>query len=315
MSLTAFPKPFDKPDVVVFEGIYFKEYISFSKGLRKEHIPYVIIPRGSMTYQAMHNHAWLKKWIAHKLWFNSFINHAWRIQYLTQQEADDSTKLFKTPYFIVPNGFNSPSVFKTSFCSKGVKALFIGRLDIYHKGIDLLLDAITLVHAELHNAGFFLNIYGPKKYDYERIKNEIEERGLNDVARVNDEISGKEKEQVILDSDIFIMTSRFEGHPMGLIEALAYGLPCIVTPGTNMYEEVNKADVGWVCEGKVESIKKALLNAIADKCLFGIKSQHAKELANRYNWDKLAAEFHNELMMLNNNKFKNNMLIEYGLLG
>ena len=90
LRLPALPEPFDKPDVVVFEGLYFKEYIGFSKELRRKHIPYVIVPRGSMTYQAMHNHARFKKWIAHKVWFNGFINHAWRIQYLTQQEADDS---------------------------------------------------------------------------------------------------------------------------------------------------------------------------------------------------------------------------------
>lgn len=301
LCLSVLPKPYDKPDVVVFEGIYFKEYISLSKELRKKHIPYVIVPRGSMTYQAMHNHAWLKKWIAHKIWFDSFINHAWRIQYLTQREAADSTKLFKTPYFIVPNGFDTPSVVKTSFCTKGIKAIFVGRLDIYHKGIDLLLDAITQLHTELHNAGFFLNIYGPQKYDYEKIKNEIETRKINDIASVNGEISGKKKEQAILDSDIFIMTSRFEGHPMGMIEALAYGLPCLVTPGTNMLEEIKKTDAGWVCEDNVESCRKALLNVIADKDSYKIKGQHAKELASRYNWDKLAVEFHNKLHTLSDN--------------
>lgn len=300
LSLPAFPEPFDKPDVVVFEGIYFKEYIGFSKELRRKHIPYVIIPRGSMTYQAMHNHAWLKKWIAHKIWFDGFINHAWRIQYLTQQEADDSTKLFKTPYFIVPNGFDTPSVVKTSFCSEGIKAIFIGRLDIYHKGIDLLLDAITEAHKELKDSGFSLNIYGPHRYDYENIKNEIETRGITDIASVNGEISGKEKEQAILDSDLFIMTSRFEGHPMGLIEALAYGLPCLVTPGTNMLEEVKKADAGWVCEGNVESIKDILIKVIVDKNKYDFKSLHAIELAKMYNWNNLAEDFHKELMKLIN---------------
>ena len=67
-----------------------------------------------------------------------------------------------------------------------------------------------------------------------------------------------------------------------------------------MLEEVKKADAGWVCEGKVESIKKALLNAIADKGSYGIKSQHAKELAKMYNWDNLAEDFHKELMKLIN---------------
>lgn len=69
-----------------------------------------------------------------------------------------------------------------------------------------------------------------------------------------------------------------------------------------LLEEVNKADAGWVSEGNVERIKKALLNIVADRNSYVTKSQHAKELASRYNWDKLAAEFHSKLMVLSNTK-------------
>ena len=295
LKLSTLPPAFAKPDVVVFEGLYFKEYLKFAKELRKKKIPYIIVPRSSMTKQAMHNHAWLKKWIAHKLYFNKFIKGAWRIQYLTQQEADDSTKMFKTPYFIVPNGFNTPDVIKESFCTKGIQAIFIGRLDMYQKGLDILLDAITEAHKELKEAGFFLNIYGPHRYDYETLKNEVEKRGINDIASVNDEISGKQKEQAILDSDIFIMTSRFEGHPMGMIEALAYGLPCLATPGTNMYEEIKNADAGWTCQGDVNDIKKTIIEILAHKDLLVQKGMNARKLSFKFDWDKLAEKFHDEV--------------------
>ena len=292
LHLDVISEEFRKPDVVVFEGLYFKEYLKFAKELRKEKIPYIIVPRSSMTYQAMHNHAWLKKWIAHKLYFNKFIKKAWRIQYLTQQEADDSTKMFKTPYFIVPNGFRTPEVSKKTFCAKGIQAIFIGRLDMYHKGLDILLDAITEIHNELREAKFFLNIYGPHRYDYEKIKSEIERRAIGDIASVNDEISGKEKENVILDSDIFVMTSRFEGHPMGMIEALAYGLPCLVTPGTNMADVIREYDAGWICDADKQSIKDALLIAISEKEKYRERSANALELAKQYDWGKLAEDFH-----------------------
>ena len=295
LHLDIIPEEFRKPDVVVFEGLYFKEYLKFAKELRREKIPYIIVPRSSMTKQAMHNHAWLKKWIAHKLYFNKFIKGAWRIQYLTQQEADDSAKLFKTPYFIVPNGFNTPNVIKESFCTKGIQAIFIGRLDMYQKGLDILLDAITDIHKELKEADFFLNIYGPRRYDYEKLKNEVEKRGINDIASVNDEISGKEKEQAMLDSDLFIMTSRFEGHPMGMIEALAYGLPCIATPGTNMADVIKEYDAGWICDVDKQSVKDVLLVAISEKERYKGKSAKALKLAKQYNWEKLAEDFHKKV--------------------
>ena len=295
LSLSFIPTPFNHPDVVVFEGLYFKEYLKFAKELRKQNIPYIIVPRGSMTHQAMHNHAKWKKFFAHLLYFNSFIRHAWRIQYLTRKEATDSIKQFHTPYFIVPNGVTMPAIKKEQFSDNGIHAVFIGRLDIYHKGLDLLLEALTQEADELRKVKFTLSIYGPKKYDYHLISEEIGKRGIGDFVTLNGEVSGIEKKYVLLSADIFVMTSRFEGHPMGLIEALAYGLPCLVTPGTNMSKEIYEADAGWECEGEVKAIIEKLKQIIDERNFLAIKGQNARSLAQQYDWNKLAFAFHDEV--------------------
>lgn len=296
-SLDCLPRPFNRPDVVVFEGFYYIDDVRIAKMLRKQHIPYVIIPRGSLTHLALHNHAWLKKSIAHFLFFDSFVRHAKAIQYLTEQEAKDSIGRFHTPFFIIPNGFNTPEKTKTNYSIHGVKAVFIGRLDMYHKGIDLLLDAFTRLHTELRNAGFFLDIYGPRRYDYDLIEHEIITRDLSDVVAIHNEVSGEEKERVLLEADVFLMASRFEGHPMGLIEALAYGLPCMVTPGTNMSEEIGSADAGWTCEGTIEDISKTLIQIISEKELYARKGNNGRELSLAYNWPVLAEKFHHSLLV------------------
>lgn len=45
---------------------------------------------------------------------------------------------------------------------------------------------------------------------------------------------------------------------MGLIEALSYGLPSVVTRGSNMLKEIKEADAGWVAEIDAISIAQAL---------------------------------------------------------
>ena len=51
-SIKKLPKPFNKPDIVVFQSLYIKEYLDIAKELKKLNIPYTIIPRCSMTKAA-----------------------------------------------------------------------------------------------------------------------------------------------------------------------------------------------------------------------------------------------------------------------
>ena len=124
LELKNLPVPFSFPDLVVFEGFYAIKEVLFSYELRRKRIPYVIIPRGSLTRQALHNHSWLKKKIAHWLFFNSFVKHALAIQFLTEKEYEDSIKLNKN-HVIIPNGFHQPVLKKECFSEVGIKALFI----------------------------------------------------------------------------------------------------------------------------------------------------------------------------------------------
>ena len=85
---------------------------------------------------------------------------------------------------------------------------------------------------------------------------------------------------------------------MGLIEALAYGLPSLVTRGSNMMEEIRNAQAGWTSETTVEGIKQSLRQMIADKKQFQSISHNARLLASRYDWDVLAQQFHQEIIKL-----------------
>jgi len=217
---------------------------------------------------------------------------------LTKQEAEDSTGRFHTPYIIIPNGFDTPKETKQKFSSNRFNAVFIGRLEIFQKGLDLLLDAVCSIKSELQNNNFHLDIYGPRRYDHEKIGELIKSKEISSLVTLHDEIGGSEKEKVLLDSDLFVMTSRFEGHPMGLVEALAYGIPCFVTPGSNMHDEVHDNDAGWTCGEDVISISNGLLSAIKERNSLAEKSKNALQLSNKYKWSVIAEDFHRSIIEL-----------------
>lgn len=298
LSLKNLPQPFNKPDVVVFEGMYdsFNE-ITFSRTLRKLKIPYVIIPRGSLTYLAMHNGSKIKKALAHKFFYDKYINGALAIQYLTNREYEDSKYRFNGNHFIIPNGIYPSSRIKDKFSDKGIHAVFIGRFDAFHKGLDLLIDACREKKDYLLDKGFQLSLYGTETSDWHRIKEDVSKWGSGFI-HLNGAVIGKEKEAVLLSSDIFVMTSRFEGHPMGLVEALAYGLPCLVSDGTNMADFVDDYNAGWTCKAEVNSIVDALCTIMEEKGYLRKKGENALKLSLQYNWSKLAKDFHSQIEKL-----------------
>ena len=99
-------------------------------------------------------------------------------------------------------------------------------------------------------------------------------------------VGDTEKEAAYLDADMFIQTSRTEGMPMGILEALSYGLPCIVTEGTTLMNIVNDNNAGWGCHTDAESVAEALKNAINESDTLSEKSDSARRLIiSTFSWD------------------------------
>lgn len=282
------PQPFNRPDLVVFEGVYVLPFCKIAKQLIKSKVPYIIIPRSSLTSAGQHSKI-LKKKIGNLIFFKKFIKNASAIQYLTKDEFESSGSSWNKTSLIISNGISRKSKSKVWKGKTTLKGVFIGRTDIYQKGIDLLIEALKVLKSEMRNASCTIDIYGPdRKGSKHTISKLIAKNGIEDLIHVHDAVFGYEKESVLLDSDFFILTSRFEGHPMGLIEALSYGLPCLVTKGTNMTEEIAKANAGWTAEINTNSIIKALISLLNDRGQFMEKGQNALGLSKQYNWDELA---------------------------
>lgn len=292
-SLSNLPLPFSKPDIVIFHEAYRKEYLTISAELRKNKIPYVIVPHGELSAGAQKK-KWLKKKLANLLLFNRLIKNAAAIQCLSQIELD--TTNFGEKKFIGTNGIHIPTQKKDKFNTDKTELVYIGRLDAYHKGLDLLINAASGIKNFLVSNNCTLHIYGPDFAGrYAHVKKMIQDNKLENLITLNHEILGKKKENVLLNSDIFLQTSRFEGMPMGILEALSYGIPCLITKGTNLGEFINEYNSGWVAETNSESIAQKIKQAILDKDEWINKSQNAVRLVKKnFEWNTISKEIINQ---------------------
>ncbi len=256
------PAPFNKPDLVVLHEVYYKEYLKITKNLIKSSVKYIIVPHGSLSEMAQQKKR-LKKIIANSLYFNKIITNATAIQCLSEYEMENTC--FKVRKFIGTNGIAIPKVFKANFRKEAIHFTYIGRLDAYHKGLDLMIDAVKYAGDILRQNKVTVNIYGPDyKGRYANIQRLISENGVGDIVFLHPEISGREKEKILLDTDVFIQTSRFEGMPMGILEAMSYGIPCMVTEGTTLGEYVANNRCGWSCGTNVRDISKKFADVLSD---------------------------------------------------
>ena len=276
-DLDSFKPPFNKPDIVVFHEIYRPEFISIYKELNNRSIPYIVVPHGSLTKQAQ-SRKFLKKFVGNLLLFNKYVKNAKALQYLSANEKEKS--IVKKENFICGNGIEIPESYKTEFCKNGVKLLYIGRLEIEIKGLDMLVKAVKESRQIFEKNNCKLYIYGPD-YDgmYTRLESLISENKVNDLIYLNSAITGEEKEAEILSADYYIQTSRSEGMPMGIIEALSYGVPCIVTKGTGLDKAISDYDAGYSCETSVEGIVSVLSEALNNCSFIEQKSFSARNLA------------------------------------
>lgn len=290
-SLKNLQEPFNKPDIVVFHQVYDLKYIKISKILRKEKIPYIIVPHGSLTVEAQKKKR-VKK-ILGNLLFNSFIKHAAAIQCLSKAEEENTQ--WKAPKFIGTNGWELPKEEKQSFSADKIKFVYIGRFDWFHKGLDLLLEAIKQKKELLTKMNCQFNLYGPHTEYYfnyiNQLKQLVVQYDIENLVNINQAVIKNDKENTLLDTDIFIQTSRFEGMPMGILEALSYGVPCLVTEGTTLGEYIRGNDAGWVAETASHSIAETLKKALEERDKWEKKSGNARRLIKEeFSWGKIAGE-------------------------
>ena len=131
----------------------------------------------------------------------------------------------------------------------------VGRLD-YQKGFDRLIFVWEKVRKQMPD--WRLDIFGQGEWR-EILQSMIDERGLQDVVRLNNPTKNIGDEYV--DSSIIVMTSNYEGFGMVLVEAMSCGVPavsfdCKCGPA----EIISQHDGGLVVKnGDIEGLAEAFV--------------------------------------------------------
>lgn len=283
-KISELPKPYNKPDLVIFNEVYKPKYIKLYKECLKRNIKYIIIPHGCLVKSAQARKR-TKKIIGNFLCFNRFIKKASAIQFLNEKEKNDTTFKYKKA-IIAGNGVENNKI-----VNKPVNKdfIYIGRYDVKVKGLDLLAKICSKYNKWFRDNNVKIQLYGKaSKRKYEELLNTIKEQNVSDIIIINEGIYDKEKTRVLKSAYCFIQLSRHEGQPMGILEALSYGLPCIVTYGTSFGNYINHNKCGFGVENNEDEIFEKIKLMYNDNEQRNIFAKNAKSSSLKdYNWETI----------------------------
>lgn len=261
---------------------------------RLQGVPYIVRPLGQLCQWSLQQSA-QKKQIYLKLIEKANLNRSWGLHLTSVQEQQEIHPLgISAPSFILPHGLNLPSLIPDArnklrrffnLPPDEPIILFLSRLHP-KKGLEYLIPSL----GNLAHERFTLIIGGDGSQEYKsKIESLLVSSGIRQRTYLPGFVTGEMKNLLLQGSDLFALTSHSENFGVAVLEAMASGLPVLVTPGVALASVVSEHEAGYVSELDVKAITS---------CIEGYfrYPQMAKEMGNRgrklvsqnYTWDSVA---------------------------
>ena len=260
---------------------------------RRYGIPYVVQAHGSVL--PFFQKEGLKN-IFDKVFGFKILHGASKVFALTEVEKEQYLKMGveEDRIEIVPLGINieeysdlpEEGIFREKFnISKDDKIIiFIGRVHEI-KGLDLLIDAFKELADSEDDVK--LAIVGPDDGYMDALNLRIAECDLSDKVIVTGPLYKSEKQEALVDCDLFVMPSKYESFTTSGLEAMACGKPLVLTKNNHIHDWVD-GSVGLACDDDKMSLKDAMAEVLFDEELskkFGMNGRRL--IQEKYNWDMI----------------------------
>lgn len=278
---------------VHLHGGWIPVFATIASFLKQHDIPFIFTPHGAYNTIAMR-----KNWLVKKIYFRFFerkvLEYAKTIHCIGRSELLGLEKIYPSKKTVLlPYGFE-PTVSGLQWQPKKntFTVGFVGRIDIYTKGLDLLVEGFY--HFQQHVPAAQLWIIGDGEQKVKLIEYAIRKGFSKNIIFFGGKF-GDEKEALIKQMNVFAHPSRNEGLPSSVLEALSNGIPCIVSEATNLGSYVSAFNAGIVIKSEsIEAIKDALLASYQlwdDGAIYKMKKNAEDLVGNCFNWNILIDEF------------------------
>ncbi|WP_308596347.1 glycosyltransferase family 4 protein [uncultured Parabacteroides sp.] len=279
-------------DIIHLHGVWNNFNVRLGRYLESIRKPYIITAHCGYALDRIKQSNYLQKLLYHKLWQRRLYEHAAGVHALTREESTDIYRFCKNDnIFVVTNGVDPDTFDKYNYSvhkdRKKIKFGYLGRLSV-EKNLDNLIKAVSLLPDKVKEQ-VELCLIGPIADNTEKLQNLTKKLRIEDNVKFVGGKYGEEKIQTLLDLDFYIHPAYSDVVGISVMEALALGVPTIVTRTSHMSYFAYK-DAFIMVEPTAFDLSRGIRTAIErlkdrDKLSNNAKSLYLKQ----FNW-KVAVE-------------------------
>jgi glycosyltransferase involved in cell wall biosynthesis len=283
-------------DLAHIHAVFSHACVATARACRKNVVPYLVRPLGTLDPWSLKQKSARKRLFWH-LGVKQMLTGAAAIHYTSDEEKRlAETELKLSAGVVVPNGLDLSFINRrTEPCGAPLSEVgdspYILALSRIHpkKGFELLIESF----AALKKSGLFgswrLVFAGAGDAAYvDQLKTLARRRGLNGDALFVGWLEGDRKYAALKDASLLAMPSYQENFGISLIEAMACGVPVLVSPHVNLAPEIEKAGAGWVAALGEDMLKNALAEALGNEQERWRRGNNGRDLAGSYAAAKVA---------------------------
>ncbi|MEO8053128.1 MAG: glycosyltransferase, partial [Acidobacteriota bacterium] len=253
------------------------------------HVPYLIRPLGVLGKWGMqHRRPWLKK-LSFWLIESHILRNAAGVHYTSEQESEEATQLgVKHTSLIIANPVDIVAArttrgsFRATYPALASKTivLFLSRIDT-KKGLPLLLSAYARLRLNYPNVVLVVAGDGDRTL-IDDLKRQAHQLGLGQAILWTGFLQGEAKVNILADADVFVLPSYSENFGVAVVEAMAAGLPVIISDQVGIHQEIAEAGAGVVIQCDVNELEAAMVRMLSNAELRQRMGANAAALAELF---------------------------------
>ncbi len=271
-------------DVVDIQGVWSFVAVDAAAACTRAQVPYVLTPHGQMT-----RWDWRKSHRRKLVFFWLRLRRAWRgaaaIRFLSEREADNSAVEAPSRTVIIPNWVDptepcanpeAGELRRKLAIAQGVPViLFLGRIT-EQKGVREIVAAFDGLWCVRPDS--VLVLVGPREEAYgAQLEKVISQLHCRQSIRLLGPIYDHRRFQLFSVASAFITLSKSEGLPVAVLEAMASGLPVVVTKEANL-PEIAQYGAGAIVGEDPQAVATTLAAMIADPIQLRAMGERARKL-------------------------------------